>query len=57
MASFRGVDYLHIDDLFNEEEELVRQTVRQFVEARLIPVIRDCSPKAMLFPVMDLKIS
>ncbi len=57
MAPFRGVDYLHIDDLFNEEEELVRQTARQFVEARLIPVIRDCSPKAMLFPVMDLKIS
>jgi glutaryl-CoA dehydrogenase len=42
MSSFRGVDYLHIDFLFNEQELLVRQTARQFVEDRLIPVIRDC---------------
>src|SRR5665213_2481545 len=42
MSSFRGVDYLHIDSLFNEQELLVRQTARQFVEDRLLPVIRDC---------------
>ncbi|HLY18113.1 MAG TPA: acyl-CoA dehydrogenase family protein [Bryobacteraceae bacterium] len=40
--AFRGVDYLLIDSLFNEEELLVRQTARQFVDDRLIPVIRDC---------------
>jgi len=40
--SFRGVDYMHIDGLFNEDERLVRQTARQFVEDRVIPLIRDC---------------
>jgi glutaryl-CoA dehydrogenase len=42
MQPFRGVDYLLIDSLFNEEELLVRQTARQFVDDKLIPVIRDC---------------
>ena len=40
--AFRGVDYLLIDSLFNEEELLVRQTARQFVDDRVLPVIRDC---------------
>jgi glutaryl-CoA dehydrogenase len=42
MQPFRGVDYLLIDSLFNEQELLVRQTARQFVDDKLIPVIRDC---------------
>jgi glutaryl-CoA dehydrogenase len=42
MARFNGVDYLHIDSLFSEEELLVRQTARQFVDDRLLPLIRDC---------------
>lgn len=42
MQPFRGVDYLLVDSLFNEQELLVRQTARQFVEERLMPVIRDC---------------
>jgi glutaryl-CoA dehydrogenase len=42
MTAFRGVDYMHIDDIFDDEELLVRQTARQFVEERLVPVIRDC---------------
>src|ERR1700719_437406 len=42
MQPFRGVDYQLIDSLFNEQELLVRQTARQFVEQRVIPVIRDC---------------
>src|SRR5437879_6985935 len=46
MSSFRGVDYLHLDSLFNEQELLVRQTARQLVDARVIPVIRDCFREA-----------
>ena len=42
MANFKGVDYMLIDSCFNEQELLVRQTARQFVEDRVIPVIRDC---------------
>ncbi|MFN0166842.1 MAG: acyl-CoA dehydrogenase family protein [Bryobacteraceae bacterium] len=40
MQPFRGVDYLHIDSLFSEQELLVRQTARQFVDDRVLPVIR-----------------
>ncbi|MGC4051387.1 MAG: acyl-CoA dehydrogenase family protein [Paludibaculum sp.] len=42
MAPFRGVDYLHIDSLLNDEEKLVRQTARQFTEDRVVPIIKDC---------------
>ncbi|HWB99569.1 MAG TPA: acyl-CoA dehydrogenase family protein [Bryobacteraceae bacterium] len=42
MSQFRGVDYLYIDSLLNEEERLVRQTARQFAEERVLPIIRDC---------------
>ena len=47
--AFRGVDYLYIDSLFNEQELLVRQTARQFVDERILPVIRDCYRDAV-FP-------
>jgi glutaryl-CoA dehydrogenase len=40
--AFRGVDYLCIDSLFNEQELMVRQTARQFVDDRVLPAIRDC---------------
>lgn len=42
MTAFRGVDYMQIDSLFTEEELLVRQTARQFVEDKVISVIRQC---------------
>ena len=42
MARFPGVDYLRIDSLFSEQELLVRETARRFVDERVIPVIRDC---------------
>ena len=46
MEPFRGVDYLLVDSLFSEEELLVRETARQFVEDRVIPLIRDCFREA-----------
>ena len=42
MAKFAGVDYLLIDSQFSEQELLVRQTTRQFIEDRAIPLIKDC---------------
>ena len=42
MSAYRGVDFLNFDSLLSEEELLVRQTARRFVEDRLVPVIRDC---------------
>jgi glutaryl-CoA dehydrogenase len=41
MARFPGVDYVLIDSLLSEQELLVRQTARQFVDERVLPVIRD----------------
>jgi glutaryl-CoA dehydrogenase len=39
--AFRGVDYLCIDSLFSEQELMVRNTARRFVDERVIPVIKE----------------
>ena len=39
MATFPGVDYMDIDSLFSEEELMVRQTVRDFVDEEVLPII------------------
>lgn len=39
--AFKGVDYLLIDSLFDEQELLVRQTARRFVEEKVAPRIKD----------------
>ena len=36
------MDYLLIDSQLNDQEKMVRQTARQFVDERVIPQIRDC---------------
>jgi len=43
VASFPGVDYLEIDSLFSEEELMVRQTVRDFVDEEVIPIIEEAN--------------
>jgi glutaryl-CoA dehydrogenase len=39
MAKFQGVDYFEIDALLDEEERMVRDTVREWVDDKLMPVI------------------
>jgi glutaryl-CoA dehydrogenase len=39
MFPFHGVDFLEIDSLLSDEEKLVRQTVREFVNREVIPHI------------------
>jgi glutaryl-CoA dehydrogenase len=41
MARFEGIDFYDIDALLSEEERMVRDTVRAWVEDRLMPVIGD----------------
>src|SRR3954454_6000707 len=41
MPRFPGVDYLDFDSLLTEQEHLVRQTARQFVDESAIPLMRD----------------
>jgi len=39
MAKFEGFDYLAIEELLSEEERMVRDTVREFVDDKLLPII------------------
>src|SRR5690606_10299043 len=41
MASFQGIDYYDIDSLLSEEERMVRDTVRAWVDDNLLPIIED----------------
>jgi len=40
-ARFAGIDFYDIDALLSEEERMVRDTVRSWVEDRLMPIIGD----------------
>ncbi|MCB0747737.1 MAG: acyl-CoA dehydrogenase family protein [Ignavibacteriae bacterium] len=39
MNKFTGVDYYNISELFTEEEKLVQNSVREFVDQKFIPII------------------
>jgi glutaryl-CoA dehydrogenase len=39
--SYDAVDFFNIDELFTEEERMVRDTVRDFVENEVVPIIED----------------
>lgn len=41
MAKFEGIDYYQVEDLFTEEEILIRNAVRDFVSERAIPLIAE----------------
>jgi glutaryl-CoA dehydrogenase len=41
-VAFPGVDYLLVDSQFSEQELLVRQTARRFVDDRVVPIVKDC---------------
>ncbi|MCI0628466.1 MAG: acyl-CoA dehydrogenase family protein [Acidobacteria bacterium] len=50
MPGFAGVDYLDFDSLLSDEEKLVRQTARQFVDEQVIQVIEKHNREAT-FPM------
>ncbi len=52
MVRFQGVDYYNVDSLLAEDEILVRNTVREFVDDNVIPIIEKHN-RAGTFP-MDL---
>jgi glutaryl-CoA dehydrogenase len=39
MAKFTGIDYYQVDELLDEDERMVRDTVREWVDDNLLPVI------------------
>src|SRR5260221_5393750 len=46
MAGYSGVEFIDFDSQLNDEEKLVRQTARQFVEIEIIPIIEKQSREA-----------
>ena len=54
MEKFDGVDFMEIDSLFSEEEILIRDTARKFVQDKLMPIIekhnRDATFPSHLIP-------
>ena len=46
MSRYPGVDFLELDPLLGEEERLVRDTVREFVEDKVKPIIEECHREA-----------
>src|SRR5467141_3271117 len=56
---FRGVDFIGFDALLNDDERLVRDTARSFIEDNLIPIIEECNragrfPRELVKPMADL---
>jgi len=41
MARFEGIDFYDLDTLLSEDERMVRDTVREWVDASLLPVIQE----------------
>ena len=56
---FRGVDFLEFDSLLTDDERLVRDTTRKFIEDNLIPIIEECNragrfPRELVKPMAEL---
>ena len=56
---FRGVDFIEYDMLLSDDERLVRDNTRKFIEENLIPIIEECNregrfPRELVKPMGDL---
>jgi glutaryl-CoA dehydrogenase len=56
---FRGVDFVEFDSLLSDDERLVRDTTRKFIEENLVPIIEECNragrfPRELVKPMADL---
>jgi glutaryl-CoA dehydrogenase len=49
MPSYTGLDFYNVDELLSEEERMIRDTVRDFVGAEVIPIIEKHN-RAATFP-------
>jgi hypothetical protein len=41
MGPYVGFDFYQLDDQLSDEEKLVRQSVREFVEEKFLPIIEE----------------
>jgi glutaryl-CoA dehydrogenase len=56
---FQGVDFIAFDPLLSDDERLVRDTTRRFIEENLIPIIEQCNrdgrfPRELVKPMGEL---
>ena len=55
MKKFEAVDYFNINNLLSEEEKLVQNSIRAFVDAEVIPIIEESYQEAIFpFELMSL---
>ena len=59
MASenYKGVDYYNLDDIFTDEEKAIRDTVRDFVNNDVLPVIEEYNQKTKFPEHLILKLA
>src|SRR5262249_32364835 len=58
-AKFNGVDFIAFDSLLTDDERLVRDNTRKFIEENLIPIIEPCNregrfPKELIKPFGEM---
>jgi glutaryl-CoA dehydrogenase len=56
---FKGVDFIEFDTLLSDDERLVRDNTRKFIEENLVPIIEECNregrfPKELIRPMGEL---
>jgi glutaryl-CoA dehydrogenase len=56
---FKGVDFINFDSLLTEDERLVRDNTRKFIEENLVPIIEECNregrfPRELIKPFGEL---
>ena len=56
---FKNVDYIGFDAMLNDDERLVRDTARKFIEDNLIPIIEECNragrfPRELVKPMAEM---
>ncbi len=56
---FKGVDFIEFDSLLSDDERLVRDNTRKYIEENLIPIIEQCNrdgrfPKELIQPFGEM---
>src|SRR5712692_933224 len=56
---FNGVDFIALDSLLSDDERLVRDSTRKFIEENLVPIIEQCNregrfPRELVTPMAEL---
>src|SRR5712672_1208505 len=56
---FKGVDFIEFDSLLSQDELLVRDTTRKFIEENVIPIIEECNregrfPRELVKPMGEM---